>query len=125
MFRLGTSEIHSSFGLRHSTFSPPARSGSMQSLPCWLSNYGSMSRRISVLVVDGHSILRAALVVAVHMSDELVLAGEASTAAQALELCRDTRPEIVLLGLHLPDMKPSAAVAKLSADSPGTRSIAI
>jgi DNA-binding NarL/FixJ family response regulator len=84
-----------------------------------------MSRGIRVLVADGHSILRTALVMAVHMSDELVLAGEASTASQVFELCRDATPEIVLVGSHLPGMSVSAAVAKLCAECPALRLIAI
>ena len=84
-----------------------------------------MGATIRVMVADGHSILRTALIMAVQMSDELVLAGEASTASQAIELCREARPEIALVGSDLHGMNVSSAVAKLCAENPGLKIIAI
>jgi two-component system response regulator DevR len=84
-----------------------------------------MSTRIRVLVVEDHSILRAALVTAVRMSGELLLAGEASTAGQALELCRAAWPDMVLIGSHLPDMTVLETTAQLCKEFAGIRIISI
>jgi DNA-binding NarL/FixJ family response regulator len=84
-----------------------------------------MSLRIRVLVVEDHSILRAALVTAIRMSGELLLAGEASTAAQAFESCRVAWPDIVLLGLHLPDMTVPETTAQLCKEFAGIKIINI
>jgi len=77
-----------------------------------------MSLRLNVLIVDDHSILRAALVAAIRMSDRFLLAGEASTAAQAFELCRAARPEVVVLDSHLPDMSGAEATTRLRQEFP-------
>ena len=84
-----------------------------------------MSTRIRVLVVEDHSILRAALVTAVRMSGELLLAGEASTATQAFESCRIVWPDIVLMGSHLPDLSVAETTAQLGKEFAGIKIISI
>jgi DNA-binding NarL/FixJ family response regulator len=84
-----------------------------------------MSGSIRVLVVDDHSILRAALVTAIRLNPDLVLTGEASTAAQALELCHEERPDVILLDARLPDLSGIAATTKLRTEFPGMKIIVV
>ncbi|ADO44371.1 two component LuxR family transcriptional regulator (plasmid) [Ketogulonicigenium vulgare Y25] len=57
---------------------------------------------IRVLIVDDHPIFRSGLSLSLGESPDLQICGEADTAAAALTLARDLRPDVVLLDLSLP-----------------------
>jgi len=63
----------------------------------------SDSRKIRVLTVDDHPLMRAGLEASLAPFEEIEVVGEASTARQALEVCASTRPDVALLDLQLPD----------------------
>ncbi len=54
-----------------------------------------------VLVVDDHPIVRGGVVALLHGQPDLEVVGEAATAAEAIELARRTRPNVVLSDLRL------------------------
>ena len=70
------------------------------------------------MVVDDHSILRAALVTTIRLSAEYLMGGEASTATQAFELCRVAPPDIVVMDSQLPDMSGAEAMGRLRQEFP-------
>lgn len=58
---------------------------------------------IRVFILDDHELVRRGLVDLMSTTDDLVVVGEASTAAEALERIPATRPDVALLDGRLPD----------------------
>jgi len=67
----------------------------------------------SLLIVDDHPLFRRGVRSLVEASPGLRVAGEAGTAAEALRLAAELRPDLVLLDLSLPDMGGVDLLAEL------------
>jgi DNA-binding NarL/FixJ family response regulator len=72
-----------------------------------------MKKTIRILIVDDHFVVRIGLLTSLKMDPDLSVVAEASTSAQAIELYRQHRPDVVLMDLRLPDMSGVEATAKL------------
>ena len=55
-----------------------------------------------ILLVDDHPVLRKGLVRLIDAKDEFVVCGEASTAADAMTLIRELKPDLVMVDIGLP-----------------------
>jgi DNA-binding NarL/FixJ family response regulator len=73
--------------------------------------------KIRVLVVDDHPVVRAGLCAIVGYQEDLELAGEAASAAEAIELFASRAPDVVLVDLSLPDLSGIELIAILRAKS--------
>ncbi len=69
----------------------------------------SAQPRIRVLIVDDHSLVRSGLRFFLLAFDDLELVGEAKSGEEALELCAQTRPDVVLMDLIMPGMDGATA----------------
>ena len=58
---------------------------------------------VRVLVVDDHEVVRRGLCEILEQEDDLVVCGEAATAAEALAVAAATTPDVVVLDVRLPD----------------------
>ena len=65
--------------------------------------------RVRVVIVDDHSIFRSGLRADLDASIDVV--GEAADAAAAVAVIEATRPDVVLLDVHLPSGQAAAAPA--------------
>ena len=79
---------------------------------------GSRRAPIAVLVADDHPVFRDGLRGLIERADDLVLAGEATTGTQAVELALATRPAIVLMDLRMPEMSGIEATRRIAAEDP-------
>jgi DNA-binding NarL/FixJ family response regulator len=61
-------------------------------------------RKIRVLIVDDHELVRAGLRSLLHGEPDVDIVAEAATGSQALVRGRELRPDVVLLDARLPDM---------------------
>ena len=61
-------------------------------------------RRIRVLIVDDHAVVRRGLATFLQAFDDLELAGEAASGEEAVRLCAQVQPDVVLLDLVMPGM---------------------
>ena len=77
-----------------------------------------MTRPISVLVVDDHPIVLDGVRHLVDSTPWITLAGFARTGREAIVLAEQTRPDVVLLDLRLPDMLGSEAVHGIHRGAP-------
>ena len=59
---------------------------------------------IRVLIVDDHEILRMGLAIFVETQDDFLLVGEAENGQQAVELCDQLQPDVVLMDIMMPVM---------------------
>lgn len=57
-----------------------------------------------MLIADDHSIVRAGLRALIHGTSEVVVVAEAASGEEALRAAAETRPDIVLLDISLPEM---------------------
>ena len=64
----------------------------------------SESSRIRVMTVDDQEILRGGIKFSLLAFDDLELVGEASSGEEALRLCREVQPHVVLMDLRMPEM---------------------
>jgi NarL family two-component system response regulator LiaR len=80
---------------------------------------------IGVLIADDHAVVREGLRMFLGRDPELSVVGEASDGAQAIELARQLRPEVVLMDLLMPVMDGIAAIATIRTEMPETEVIAL
>ncbi len=63
----------------------------------------SAAKTLTVLVVDDHDIVRKGLTTLISRQQDLSVAGEAGTAAEAVEKASELAPDVVVLDIRLPD----------------------
>jgi len=75
---------------------------------------------IRVLVADDQALVRAGFGVLIESADDLDVVGLAADGAEAVELTRQTRPDVVLMDIRMPVMDGLQATARiLEAADPG------
>jgi NarL family two-component system response regulator YdfI len=73
---------------------------------------------IRVLIADDHLIIRQGLRLILETESDFELVGEACDGAEALKLCRDLNPDVVLMDLRMPNMDGLTAIEKMHQDQP-------
>ena len=58
---------------------------------------------IRLLLVDDHEVVRTGLRMLLESQEDMTIVGEASTGAEALELCSRLHPDVVVMDVTLPD----------------------
>lgn len=80
---------------------------------------------LSVLIVDGHPLVRLGLSTAVSRQPDMRVAAMAETAARARLLFRRHRPDLVLMELRLPDLNGSRLTQALLDEFPEARVVIV
>jgi DNA-binding NarL/FixJ family response regulator len=83
--------------------------------------------KTTILIADDHDAVREGVKSALRDSPEFVVIGEATDAAQALELLREKQPAIVILDISLPDRSGIDVAADIlhSPSSPSSTRIVV
>jgi DNA-binding NarL/FixJ family response regulator len=71
---------------------------------------------VRVLLADDQALLRVAFKVIIDSAPDLEVVGEASTGREAVELARQTRADVVLMDVRMPDMDGLIATKLITAD---------
>ena len=71
------------------------------------------SKKIRVLLVDDHAVVRSGLATFLMTCDDMELVGEAAGGEEALRLCRQVDPDVVLMDLVMPGMDGATATRQL------------
>jgi DNA-binding NarL/FixJ family response regulator len=74
-----------------------------------------------VIIVDGNPVIRGVARLACEASSEIEIVSEAGDGASALELCRELRPDVLVLDLPLSDMDGFEVVRQLKQIGDGPR----
>jgi signal transduction histidine kinase/DNA-binding NarL/FixJ family response regulator len=83
-------------------------------------------RPLRVLVVDDHAMTRAGIIRLLSSADPaLLVAGEAASGNQAIAAWRTIRPDVVLMDLKMPDGDGTEAIARIRAEDPDARIVAL
>jgi NarL family two-component system response regulator LiaR len=64
----------------------------------------STSDVIQVMIVDDHGMVRRGLSTILKVKADLELVGEASNGQEALEICEQSQPDVILMDLVMPEM---------------------
>jgi NarL family two-component system response regulator LiaR len=80
---------------------------------------------IRVMLVDDHTMVRRGLATFLMAFDDLELAGEADSGQQALDICTETNPDVILMDMMMPDMDGAAATRALCRQHPQVQVIAL
>jgi NarL family two-component system response regulator LiaR len=80
---------------------------------------------IRVMLVDDHAVVRSGLGAFLMAFDDLELVAEANSGEQALLLCQENRPDVVLMDLVMPGMDGAAATRALRERCPEVQVIAL
>ena len=76
---------------------------------------------ITVLVVDDHSFVRAALVAFLESAGDILVVGECADGTEVVPAFRNTRPDVVLMDVDMPRMNGVEATRALLATEPHAR----
>ncbi len=80
---------------------------------------------IRVLIVDDHAMVRVGLRLFIMSMEGIDLLGEATNGSEALTLCEELAPDVVLMDLVMPDMDGISAIRQLRAQNPEIRVLAL
>ena len=74
---------------------------------------------IRILIADDHLIIRQGLRLILETEEDFELVAEATDGAEALNLCKNLNPDVVLMDLRMPNMDGLTAIERLRAEQPG------
>jgi two-component system, NarL family, response regulator LiaR len=77
-----------------------------------------MTDPIRVMLVDDHTMVRRGLATFLKVFDYLELVGEAENGADAIKLCAEVLPDVVLMDMVMPDMDGATATALIRQQFP-------
>ncbi|MDZ7680463.1 MAG: response regulator [Fodinibius sp.] len=81
--------------------------------------------KIRVLLVDDHKMMREGLSKIVDAEEDMKVIGEASDGKEAVELARETNPDVIIMDVNLPKMNGIEATKKIKSILPAARIIGI
>ncbi|HZD56212.1 MAG TPA: response regulator transcription factor [Anaerolineales bacterium] len=80
---------------------------------------------IRTLIVDDHSVVRQGLHMFLSLDPEIEVVGEAANGAEAIEMVKSLRPDVVLMDLLMPVMDGISATQAIRRDYPETEVVAL
>lgn len=82
-----------------------------------------MTRRIRVLIVDDHAVVREGLNLFLGDEPEIEVIGEAADGIEAVEAVRELNPDVVLMDVIMPNRTGIEALREIMLEDPGRRVI--
>jgi two-component system, NarL family, response regulator LiaR len=79
------------------------------------------TKKIRVLVVDDHAIIRKGIRAVLELVPDIDLVGEAENGAQAVELEKELNPDVILMDLMMPGMDGIASIKEIKKQRPSAR----
>jgi DNA-binding NarL/FixJ family response regulator len=73
------------------------------------------------VLVDDHKIMRDGIKAILEHAAEFVVVGEAESGVDAVQVCRELRPDIVMMDISLPGLNGIEATTELLRHSPATK----
>lgn len=82
---------------------------------------GASKKPIRVLLCDDHGIPRRAIAATLALERDIEVIGQAANGAEAVELVRVLKPDVIVMDLKMPVMDGFEAMAKIRAQNRGAR----
>jgi len=83
------------------------------------------SQTIRVMLVDDHNVVRSGLATFLRAYDDLEIVGEAKNGLEAVHLCHEKQPDVILMDLMMPEMDGIVATQAILAECPQIKIIAM
>ena len=83
------------------------------------------TKRIRIIVVDDHAVVRSGIEYSLMAVKDIELVGMADKGADAVRLCQDLQPDVVLMDMMMPEMDGVSTTRALLEHCPHTRVIAL
>lgn len=80
---------------------------------------------VRIVVTDDHSVVRQGLRMFLELDNELEVVGEAANGAEAIDMVRELRPDVVLMDLVMPVMDGISAISAIRQEMPGVEIVAL
>lgn len=80
---------------------------------------------VTVLLVDDHTVMRQGVRMLLSLDKEIQVLGEAGNGREALALCQQLQPNVVLMDLLMPVMDGLTAITEIRRSMPETEIIAL
>ncbi len=77
-----------------------------------------MSEPIRILIADDHDVVRDGLRLILESEDDFDVVGEAANGAEAVRLCGELQPQVVLMDLRMPGMDGLTAIKHIHQQQP-------
>ena len=81
--------------------------------------------RIRVMIVDDHTMMRTGLRYTLRSFDDLELVGETGSGAEAIRLCPQVEPDVILMDMLMPEMNGAEATREIKELYPQIQIIAL
>jgi NarL family two-component system response regulator LiaR len=85
----------------------------------------NIPQTIRVMLVDDHNVVRSGLVTFLRAYEDLELVGEARNGLEAVNLCHEKKPDVILMDLLMPEMDGIAATRAILEEYPEIKIIAM
>lgn len=85
----------------------------------------SVSESIRVMIVDDHDMVRRGLSAILKIKADLQLVGQASNGREAVALCQEAQPDVILMDLMMPEMSGAEATRAIREQFPHIQIIAL
>jgi two-component system, NarL family, response regulator LiaR len=73
------------------------------------------SKKITVLIVDDHTIVRQGLRTFLELQDDIAVVGEAPNGRMAVEMAEQLKPNVILMDLLMPELDGISATRQITA----------
>ncbi len=81
------------------------------------------TRRIKVLIVDDHTVVRDGIKVVLKLQKDIEVVGEAENGEEAVEKCLSLQPDVVIMDIVMPVMNGLEAARRILKERPETKVI--
>jgi len=78
-------------------------------------------KTIRILIADDHAVIRDGLSMILGLQDDFTVIGQAQDGLEAVELCRRSAPDVVIMDLMMPKLDGCAATQKITSENPDIR----